>query len=106
MRDGSPDSLHSEVRRAADALNRPEVQDLVKKLSDYGLAVAVPHMHGENGKLVPLPMDRVAYEDDLRVTFPHRNDSILEAAEPVMWGWDQTTQTVTPLAHCRGKFHH
>ncbi|HAN90796.1 MAG TPA: hypothetical protein DCQ33_01785 [Nitrospira sp.] len=106
MRDASPDPLHFEVRQAADSLNRPEVQELVKQLSEYGLAVAVPHMHGENGKLLPLPPDRVAYEDNLQVTFPRRDDSVLKEAEPVMWGWDRTAQAVTTLAHCRGKFHH
>lgn len=106
MKGASPDSLHSEVCQPADLLSQPEVQDLVKKLSEYGLAVAVPHMHGENGKLVPLPPDRVAFEDGLRVSFPRRDDSILKEAEPVMWGWNRTEQKVMALAHCRGKYHH
>ena len=101
-----PDSVHPTIREATNALNDPEVQDLVKRLSARGLAVAVPHMHGADGELVPLPPDRVAYEDDQRVTFPHVADPVLDEAEPVMWGWDAAAQRPTPLAHCRGKFHH
>lgn len=55
----SSESVHPDVRRAADSIHLPEVQELVKRLAEYGLAVALPHMHGDDGMLAPCPPIRL-----------------------------------------------
>lgn len=102
----SSESVHPDVRRAADSIHLPEVQELVKRLAEYGLAVALPHMHGDDGMLAPLPADQVAYEDGLRVSFLRKDDPILESAVAVMWRWDSEAQSVVAASHCRGRQHH
>jgi len=52
-------SMHPDIQRALDSVMRPEVQDLIRRVSEYGLAVALPHMHGEGGDLRPLPAVKV-----------------------------------------------
>jgi len=73
-----------ELQEAVRAVNLPDVQDMIKKLGKYGLAVALPHMH-ENGRMVSLPSDTYSYESKLQVTFRKRGDVKVEASLPVMW---------------------
>ena len=77
-------SFSPELRDAVRAINLPEVQDMIKRLGQYGLAVSLPHMH-ENGRMVPLPEDTYAYESKLQVSFRKRGDKKDEPALPVMW---------------------
>src|SRR5438067_11751046 len=63
------DQLHPEIRRAMDALHHPEVQVMLERLARFGLGIAVPHMHNEAGKFLPLPADTVSFEEGVRVSF-------------------------------------
>ncbi len=103
---GSDQSVHPDLQRAMNFVNSPEVQELARKLARYGLAVGLPHMHDDDGKLIPLPIDQVAYEDDLQVSFRRSDDPIVDAAAAVMWRWDENAEMVVSSSHCRGKQHH
>lgn len=92
--------IHPEIQHALAAVEAPEVQDLIRQLSRYGLAVALPHRHGKNGNFLPLPDDRVAFESDQQVSFPRKNDPALENAIPVMWRWNNGVQAVGSCALC------
>ena len=87
----------SKVRKAMEAIHNPEVQIMLKKLSEYGLAIAVPHMHDDNGKFVSLPDSLVSLEKNRKVSFIPREQAHEHSLE-VMWGWDEQHQA--PLATC------
>jgi hypothetical protein len=94
------EEIHPEVQAAMDAVNIPEVQEMIRKLSRYGLAVAAPHLHGSDGTFLPLPADRVIFERRLQMTFPSATDPCLEEGIPVMWRWDGQLQAVAKCAQC------
>ena len=94
---GLPPALIS----AQEALNLPEVQDMLKKLSEFQLGIFMPHMHDEKtGAFQLLGDDVVQVESGLEVSFKtakeiaNQRDSFL----PVGWFWraDQST----PVSVC------
>ena len=85
-----------ELQESVRAVNLPEVQEIIKRLGRYGLAVALPHMH-ENGRMVPLPDDTYSYESKLQVSFRKIGDEKAEGSVPVMW---QCGKEVTSVARC------
>lgn len=95
-----PRTIHPEIRHSLEAIASPEVQDLIKQLSQYGLAVALPHLHGENGNFLPLPDDQVAFESGLQVSFPQKDSLVLKSAIPVMWRWNNGAQAIGDCALC------
>ncbi|MEQ1779372.1 MAG: hypothetical protein ABL863_12595 [Nitrosomonas sp.] len=88
--------FHPELQDAVRAVNLPEVQDILKKLGKYGLGVALPHMHNEEG-MVPLPEEMVSSEDNLKVSFRRRDDVSAKPALPVMW---RCGKEVNSVAFC------
>lgn len=94
------EEIHPVVQAAMDAVNLPEVQEMIRKLSAYGLAVAAPHFHGNDGTFLPLPSDRIILERRLQMTFPNSDDPSLEGSVPVMWRWNGELQTVASCAQC------
>lgn len=95
-----PQTIHPEIRRGMEAVESPEVQEIIKQLSQYGLAVALPHLHGDNGNFLPLPSNQVVFESDLRVSFVEKDNPVLESAIPVMWRWDGETKVAADCALC------
>ncbi len=94
---GLPPALIS----AQEALNLPEVQDMLKRLSEFQLGIFMPHMHDEKtGAFQLLGDDVVQVESGLEVSFKtvkeiaNHRDSFL----PVGWLWraDQSA----PVAVC------
>lgn len=94
------------VHNAAGIIAKPEVQDLIKKLSEHGLAVCVPHMHrDEDGSFVPLPEDTVQSESDLKVSFVKR--AALDQHDiPVAWRWNEGLEVVQSCRVCRADGPH
>ncbi len=93
-------SMHPGIQRALDSVMLPEVQDLIRRVSEYGLAVALPHMHGESGDFQPLPTAKLIRESMLRISFLDRDTPTLESAVPTMWRWDQEREGVRVCADC------
>jgi len=88
------------VDEAIAAMNNPDVQAMIKKLSKFGLAVSIPHMHLADGEFLPLPDNTLALEEDLRVTFKKRSDLDEKSIVPVQWRWDGDLDSAVVSAGC------
>jgi hypothetical protein len=89
------------MTRAAAAVNKPEVQEMLQKLAEHGLGVFIPHMHTENEGFEPLPSGMVQMESDLVVTFVPETDPVLKNATMVGWVWDKGQAKVVGKCACR-----
>jgi hypothetical protein len=89
------------LRVAQEAIHFPEVQEMLRKLSAYGLGIFMPHRHDElTGEFQPLPDRLVQVESGLAVTF-RPEEQIAGQAEfflPVGWLW--RAGSATPSAVC------
>lgn len=75
-----------DIIQCLDAEARKRVEGAAKVLADYGLAVAVPHLHSSSGEIGDLPTDVASYEEELRVTFIPKS-AVPSHAIPVGWRW-------------------
>ena len=73
-------ALPQALRTAHEAINLPEVQEMLRRLSDYNLGIFMPHMHDEDtGEFQPLP-DRVTQvESGLEVSFQPTTEVVNQA---------------------------
>ncbi|MDI9408093.1 MAG: hypothetical protein QM523_02480 [Candidatus Pacebacteria bacterium] len=94
------DRLPAELKAAVLAMNNPEVQEMVRKLDGYGLAVALPHLHNDAGFEI-LPRDMISMEQNLVTTFFKKADAPLDKKPgvPVVWRWDHE-KGVAESARC------
>lgn len=93
--------LPSALRTAQDAIHLPEVQEMLRKLSEYNLGIFMPHMHEEHtGEFQQLPGDLVQVESGLEVSFQPKENIANRTARflPVAWGWRAGASTT--LAAC------
>lgn len=82
--------LPGELSVAQEAIYLPEVQEMLRRLSEYNLGIYMPHMHNEDtGAFQPLPSDVVQVEDALEVSFrsAHVVESKADRFVPVGWVW-------------------
>jgi hypothetical protein len=98
---GTALGLPPALRIAQAAVHFPEVQDMLRRLSGYGLGIFMPHMHDEkSGKFLPLPDQVMQVESGLEVSFqPVR--SVADQADrflPVAWCW--RAGAAAPTAVC------
>lgn len=93
--------LPTELQIAQEAINLPEVQEMLQKLSQYNLGIYMPHMHDEEtGAFQPLPLGITQVEDGLKVTFRPEQECLDQpdlSYMPVGWFWHPGTVT----AMCR-----
>ena len=74
---------------AQRAIKLPEVQDMLRRLSEFNLGVFMPHVHDENGMFQSSPDGTISVEDGLEVSF-HQEASLEKKADnlvPVAWVW-------------------
>jgi hypothetical protein len=89
------------VEKAHQAIANPEVQEILKKLSEHGLGVFMPHIHDlETGDFIPLPPGIVSVENNLKVSFHHASEVEVANSVPVAWIWDNSTQTAMACGGC------
>ena len=93
--------LPQPLRAAQAAIHLPEVQEILRRLSDYNLGIFMPHMHDPGtGEFQPLPDGLMQVESGLQVSFPPtqeiagQNDRFI----PVGWSWRDGAST--PVAAC------
>lgn len=92
-------SISPEVQRARDAMNLPEVQEILGRLADFNLGIYMPHMHLPDLNFAPLPPGCVQIEQGLRVRWASREEAAaLPNAIQVAWRW--TDNGVTSSADC------
>jgi len=93
--------LPQALRTAQEAIHLPEVQEMLRRLSEYKLGIFMPHMHDEHtGEFQLLPDEVVQVESGLEVSFQpieeitNQTDRFL----PVGWVWRAGASTL--LAAC------
>ena len=78
------------LRTAQQAIHLPEVQEMLRRLSQYSLGIFMPHMHNEHtGEFQPLPDEVMQVESGLEVSFQPRQEIANQANRflPVGWVW-------------------
>ena len=78
------------LRRAHAAIHLPEVQSMLKRLSEFDLGIFMPHRHDERtGDFQPLPDDVMQVEAGYQVSFQNAQEIVNQAGRfpPVAWRW-------------------
>ncbi len=78
------------IMAAQAAIHLAEVQDMLRRLSAYGLGICMPHMHDElTGNFAPLSPGVMQVESGLKVSFESAGDVATRAETyvPVGWAW-------------------
>jgi hypothetical protein len=82
--------LPPRIRAAQAAIPFPEVQDMLRRQSEYDLGICMPHMQDElTGNFAPLRTGVMQVESGLKVSFEPADD-VAERAEscvPMGWAW-------------------
>ncbi len=89
------------LRSAQAAVQLPEVQEMLRRLSGHGLGIFMPHMHDEGtGDFLSLPDDVTQVESGLEVSFQPAAEIANQADRylPVAWLW--RAGAVTAAAAC------
>ncbi len=85
------------LRKAQAAIHLPEVQAMLRRLSQYELGIFMPHQHDERtGEFQPLPDDVMQVESGLKVSF-RPIATIAKQTEqflPVGWIWRAGASTL------------
>ena len=82
--------LPRDLKTAQAAIQLPEVQEMLRRLSQYELGIFMPHMHAEQtGEFEVLPDGLVQVESGLEVSFHTSKEVEQEKARfmPVGWLW-------------------
>jgi hypothetical protein len=91
--------LPEQLAIAQSAINLPEVQDIMRRLSAYNLGIYMPHMHDEKtGAFRPLPAGMAQVEDNLRISFKSVDQLGRSNFVPVAWAWNDGP---TPGGGCK-----
>lgn len=78
------------LRRAQTAMQLPEVQAMLRRLSEFDLGVFMPHQHdGKTGDFQPLHEDILQVESGCKVSFQNRDEVTHQTNRfvPVAWRW-------------------
>ena len=95
-----PDGFTPALRSAREAINLPEVQDIIRSLGKYGLGVCLPHAHDEaTGAFTDMDDDLVQVEKAQQVSF-QRADEVAANPNLVEVGWRWIGDEVTGMAVC------
>ena len=98
---GSIRGLPQTLRSAQEAIHLPEVQEMLRRLSEYKLGIFMPHMHDEQtGQFQPLPDEVVQVESGLEVSFQPMEEITSQADRFLPVGWIWRAGASTPVAAC------
>ena len=93
---GLPPALKS----AQAAMQLPEVQDMLRRLSAFQLGIFMPHLHDDRtGEFQPLPDEVTQLESGRTVSFERLEDIArrTESYLPVGWRWCAGASTVAAV---------
>jgi hypothetical protein len=88
------------LRTAQEAIQLPEVQEMLRRLSEFKLGIFMPHMHDEHtGEFHPLPDDVTQVESSLEVSFQRTEQIAIQADRflPVGWCWRAGAATASAV---------
>jgi hypothetical protein len=98
---GSARGLPQALRTAQEAIHLPEVQEMLRRLSEYKLGIFMPHMHDEQtGQFEPLPDEVTQVESGLEVSFRPAEEIANRADRFLPVGWFWRAGASTPSAVC------
>ena len=98
---GNTRGLPPALRTAQEAIHLPEVQEMLRRLSEYKLGIFMPHMHDEQtGEFQPLPDEIMQVESGLEVSFQPTHEIANQADRFLPVGWVWRAGASTPLAAC------
>jgi hypothetical protein len=98
---GSDCGLPQALRTAQEAIHLPEVQEMLRRLSEYKLGIFMPHMHDEQtGEFQLLPEEVMQVETGLEVSFQPREEIANQADRFLPVGWVWRAGTSTPSSVC------
>jgi hypothetical protein len=98
--------LPEQLATAQYAIQLPEVQEMMRKLSAYNLGVYMPHMHDEKtGAFQLLPDGVTQVEENLRVSFQSK-ELPGRFYLPVAWLWRDGPAPGTVCTALCNKAHH
>ena len=93
----SESGLPPTLRTAQAAMQLPEVQDMLRRLSAFQLGIFMPHQHDQaTGEFLPLQGDVMQVESGLTVSFQRLDEIANQTASflPVGWLWRSGAATV------------
>ena len=89
------------LRTAHEAMQLPEVQEMLRRLSEHKLGIFMPHMHDEQtGEFQLLPHDVVQVESGLEVSFRPMEDIAGQTERFLPVGWLWRNGAAAPVAAC------
>ena len=98
---GSAFGLPQALRTAQEAIHLPEVQEMLRRLSEYKLGIYMPHMHDElTGEFQPLPDAIMQVESGLEVSFQPTKEVANQTDRFLPVGWFWRAGAPTPAAAC------
>ena len=98
---GTGSGLPQALRTAQEAINLPEVQEMLRRLAEHNLGVFMPHMHGEgSGELQPLPDHLMQVESGLEVSFQSTERAANQTDRFLPVGWLWRGGAPVPVAAC------
>ena len=93
--------LPQPLRTAQGAIHLPEVQEMLRRLSEYKLGIFMPHMHDEHtGEFQPLPDDVMQVESGVEVFFQATDDIARQPGRYLPVGWLWRAGAAQPAAVC------
>ena len=93
--------LPQPLRTAQEAIHLPEVQEMLRRLSEYKLGIFMPHMHDEQtGEFQPLPDEVVQVESDLEVSCQPTAEIVIQTDRFLPVGWLWRAGASIPVAAC------
>ena len=93
---GRASGLPRALKTAQEAIHFPEVQEMLRKLSEYKLGIFMPHTHDEHtGEFQPLPDELMQVESGLEVSFVPKVEIANQPDRflPVGWFWREGAST-------------
>lgn len=102
---GSACGLPQGLRTAQAAIHLPEVQEMLRRLSEYKLGIFMPHMHDEQtGEFQLLPDEVMQVESGLDVSFKPTEEIASQTNDFLPVGWFWRDGASTPVAACEMAF--
>ena len=93
--------LPQALRTAQAAIHLPEVQEMLRRLSEYQLGIFMPHMHNDQtGEFQSLPDEVMQVESGLEVSFQPTKEIANQGDRFLPVGWLWRAGASAPSAVC------
>lgn len=99
--EGSVRGLPTALRTSQEAIHLPEVQEMLRRLSEYRLGIFMPHMHDERtGQFQLLPEEVMQVESGVKVSFQPMEAIANQTVRFLPVGWLWRAGAAAPVAVC------